>query len=428
MQQRCAVAGRRSLGGRVTAFVACLATLVVTALVGSAAPAAARGAPRVTGTDLLVVWDGTRETAAVRWRFDSPVTRVSWLVATPTRARTTTLAAGTLGQVADVARPRDRWLVTHPWLLFSDDGARARDNLASALAPTGTTVSGVRTGRLSGQAAVLAAARAAGLEDDAATRDWARDVRRLGWTVQVVTVTTSTPSTVVGPVAIDFATSTPLVPSTAWPTATGAVTLLTVAPRVLAPAQPDLALPTADDLAGATDAAGTADAAAESLTGPAPSGNARSSVPTFTVDNARTLPASLPALEGRTVPARGWVVTALSGRDLGTAPTVLLPQGGPIKDWRTQVGVWWPGWGSAALAVLVVVVLAGLGTVVARRRARRPAAPPSDVPPPLLPAAPPARVDTLTDLPVVGTATLDLTAADAPDPVVDTRPDIHPVR
>ena len=402
MQQRCVVIGRRSpgeLAAVVLVLVALLAAVV--AAPAAAVPAAARP-PRVTASDALVVWDGTRETFALRWHLSAPVTRVDWLVAVPARTRAAQVAPDALATFADVAAPRDRWVVTHPWLLVGDEGARARDHLASALAPApagvrSTTTPDDEADGAEGADGALRAAAAAGVPVDAVTRQWAAAATLRGWQVRLVTVTVPEPSTVVGPVALDLPAAAPVVPATAWPRG-GDLTLVTVAATVLAPDQPDVVL-------------------------------AGRSVPALTVENARTLRADVadvPALAGRVAPAGGWVVTALAGRQLSEA-TVLVPQSGAIRDWRTQVGVWWPGWGTAALTVLTVLAAVALGVVVSRRRARAAAARPARaVPAPAVPApavavvpvpAPSAEADTLTDLTTVGE-----------DDLVDTRPDLGPVR
>jgi len=368
---------------RGTARAAVLAVLAVALAGGSAlGPGAGRAtaveapAPDVTATDLLVVWDGSRERFAVRWHVRTPVTRVAWLVATPAPAREVRLGADTLRAVTDVAMPRDRWYVTHPWLLFNDDGGRARNHLLLPATPGAGSAPAVRTTVLAGRTAALDAVAAAGGAVDDVTRAWLDAALDRGWSLHLVTVTTAAPTTVLGPVALDFASSTPVVPSSAWPR-TDRVTLLTVAPRVLAAQQPDLAAPDADGSDAADPAAGDA--------------------PSFTVENARELRTPLADLSGWTSPTGRWAVTALSGRTPGVAPAVLLPQDGRISDWRTQVGVWWPGWGAAASAVLVALVVLGLAVLGTRRRRRR------DV------------------------VVLDARAAEAADDLVATRPDIHRV-
>jgi hypothetical protein len=399
VQLCCLVPGRRVAGERAAAVVVVLVALLW-ALTGVPAAAAA-GPARVTSTDALLVWDGSRETYAVRWHLSAPATRVDWLVATPDGARTVPVRPDALSAFADGAAPRDRWLVTHPWLLVGDEGDRARDHLAGALEPasggvtTATTpesTEGTGSGGDSGADgtdAALRAAAAAGVPVDDATRQWAAAATLRGWQVRLVTVTLPRPATVVGPVALDLPVPTPVVPATAWPRG-GALTLVTAAPTVLAPDQPDVAL-------------------------------AGRSVPSLTVENARRVPRGLPVVADRAVPAGGWVVTALAGQQVSEA-TVLLPQGGAIGDWRTEVGVWWPGWGAAALTVVVLVLVVALGVVVSRRRARTTTRPPVAVrTAPAVVALPgaPAEPDTLTDLTAV---------TDGPDALVDTCPDLDPAR
>lgn len=396
MQQRCVVIGRRSPGelAAVVLVLVALLAAVVAAPAAAAVPAAARS-PQVTASDALVVWDGTRETFALRWHLSAPATRVDWLVAVPAGARTAQVPRDAIGVLADVAAPRDRWIVTHPWLLVGDEGDRARDHLVSALAaaPAGvraTTTPGEADGTDGtddGADAALRAAAAAGVPVDAGTRQWAAAATLRGWQVRLVTVTVPEPSTVVGPVALDLPVTSPLVPATAWP-AGGDLTLVTVADRVLAPDQPDVAL-------------------------------AGRSVPPLTVENARTLRGTTPVLAGRAVPAGGWVVTALAGQQPAEG-TALVAQGGAIRDWRTQVGVWWPGWGTAALTGLTVVAAVALGVVLSRRRARPAAQPPA-------PAVPVPAAQTATEETVEADTLTDLTTV-AEDPLVDTRPDLGPVR
>ncbi len=378
---------------RSTARAAVLAVLAVGLAGGSAlgpgagpATAVEAPAPDVTATDLLVVWDGSRERFAVRWHVRTPVTRVAWLVATPAPAQEVRLGADTLRAVTDVAMPRDRWYVTHPWLLFNDDGGRARNHLLLPATPGAGSAPAVRSTVLAGRTAALDAVAAAGGAVDDVTRAWLDAALDRGWSLHLVTVTTAAPTTVLGPVALEFASSTPVVPSSAWPR-TDRVTLLTVAPRVLAAEQPALAAPDADG----SDADGSD--AADPAAGDAPS---------FTVENARELRTPFADLSGWTSPTGRWAVTALSGRTPGVAPAVLLPQDGRIRDWRTQVGVWWPGWGAAASAVLVALVVLALAVVGTRRRRRR-------------------------DVVVVVLDAREAEAAEADDDLVATRPDIRRV-
>lgn len=443
MHQRSCVTGTRTPGGRVRVLVVLLA---LAALVGLPSPAraagparSAAGGPDVASTDQLVVWDGATQTVAVRWHLRAPVTTLHWFVATPAPARRVPVEHESFRAAAAEARPRDRWVVTHPWLLFGSDGEQARLHLEEAGQP-GAEAAEVTGRRLSGVGATVAAVKASGAAVDATTRAWAADAVGRGWSVQVVTVTMGSPTTLVGPVALRFATSTPVVPSSPLPRG-GRTTLLTVAPRVLAAEQPDPAAPTddaSDDVAGdAADGAadGSVDgagggAASESLTttasgDPAPT-TAPARGPAFTVENARTLQVPPAGLAAVGVPSTGWVVTALDGRTPAVAPTLLLPQGGEVADWRTQNGVWWPGWGPLAVCVLAAIAVAGLALVGRRRALRAAARTPSPVP-----VAQPAVAAAVTASgagPGTGPDTLtDLRAVEDADALVDTRPDIRPV-
>jgi hypothetical protein len=379
-------------------------------------PAAGSAAPDVVATDLLLLWDGSRETFAVRWHLRTPVSRVDWLVATPTPATRVPLDPQALTQVAAAAVPLDRWYVTHPWLLVDGAGRRAREQLRAAASPGTDALPAARTVALSGRASALAAVPPGGGQPAVASRGgqpvgpdadrlsgWADAALEKGWSLQHVTLTLPVPATVVGPVALGFAADAPVLPPSGYPP-TGAVTLLTVAPQVLAAEQPDLAA------ADSTTADATASAAPAVTDAPA-----FTAVPALTVENARALRELPGPLIGRASPSGSWVVTLLAGRTADVAPVILAPQGGPITDWRTQVGVWWPGWGPEAAAVglggLTMALLAFVLVGPARRRAAR-------------------RRDQHARRPVV--VVLDAAPAGADDPappsVVDTRPDLRPIR
>jgi hypothetical protein len=392
----------RSPGGL---FLAVLLALLVPLL--AAAPAAADdGAPHVVATDQLLIWDGDDEVFAVRWHLSAPVTRVDWLVATPGPAAPARIGDQTLRTVAAEAAPRRRWYVTHPWLLFDDAGEHAAAHLAAPTEPVGV-VPAVDADMLDGTSAALEAAGAAGAPVDDVTRTWVEAAVARGWTVHHVTARTAAPTTLVGPVAVRFEAGRPFVPSSPLPR-TGRTSLITVAPRVLAAEQPDLAAREAADDEGVADelAAGAeAGTPSELLAG---TGAGRVPEPPFTVENARTLRVPVADLDGRVSPSGQWVVTALSGSTPGVEPATLVPQDGPTVDWRSQVGVWWPGWGPAALAVLVAGLVVALAAVATRRRRRAAAAVVT------LPAQRPED-------------TRELDPVDDDDVMVDTRPDIHPV-
>lgn len=395
-------------------MAAALAALAVA--LAPAAPARAAtadgtgGGPEVVATDQMLVWDGSTEVFAVRWHLSAPVTRLDWLVATPSAATPTRVAPQTVRGVAAEAMPRDRWYVTHPWLLFDDAGRRARAGLTTTTTPDGAAPD-VEAGTLGGAAEALDAARAVGGAPDAATRAWVGAALGRGWTLHRLTVTTPTPTTVVGPVALRFEAAAPVVLSSPLPR-TGTVSLLTVAPRVLAAEQPALGA-VAGAGAGGAGGAATPDPRTAAATGARPS---------FTVLNARTVRLAVADLPGPAATSGPWTVTALTGAT-GVDPVVLVPQDGPTSDWRSQVGVWWPGWGPAALAALVAGLVVALVVVGARRgRHHRPVvAHPPAVTTVVLPADPPGPP---ADLPLVDTRELDV--VDVPDEQ-DTRPDIHRV-